>query len=153
MILSGNVDFVTFTLLTPSNSSKETEWLWANGNYGIFKIPQEYSLGIGTSAQYYKHTYGESDKNKPIYIATRYFPFYNAQDVFVNQGAPNAVMPLSTIFGYPDPNDDYTTIGGLNPLTGFSEYKLHEFIIYKEYKNDSQMVKIKDYFYDKWKLT
>jgi len=153
MILSGNVDFVTFTLLTPSNSSKETEWLWANGNYGIFKIPQEYSLGIGTSAQYYKHTYGESDKNKPIYIATRYFPFYNAQDVFVNQGAPNAVMPLSTIFGYPDPNDDYTTIGGLNPLTGFSEYKLHEFIIYKEYKNDSQMVQIKDYFYDKWNLT
>ena len=153
MILSGNVDFVTFTLLTPSNSSKETEWLWANGNYGIFKIPQEYSLGIGTSAQYYKHTYGESDKNKPIYIATRYFPFYNVQDVFVNQGAPNAVMPLSTIFGYPDPNDDYTTIGALNPLTGFSEYKLHEFIIYKEYKNDSQMVKIKDYFYDKWNLT
>jgi hypothetical protein len=153
MILSGNVDFVTFTLLTPSNSSKETEWLWANGNYGIFKIPQEYSLGIGTSAQYYKHTYGESDKNKPIYIATRYFSFFNAQDVFVNQGAPNAVMPLSTIFGYPDPNDDYTTIGALNPLTGFSEYKLHEFIIYKEYKNDSQMVKIKDYFYDKWKLT
>jgi len=153
MILSGNVDFVTFTLLTPSNSSKETEWLWANGNYGIFKIPQEYSLGIGTSAQYYKHTYGESDKNKPIYIATRYFPFYNAQDVFVNQGAPNAVMTLSTIFGYPDPNDDYTTIGGLNPLTGFSEYKLHEFIIYKEYKKDSQMVQIKDYFYDKWNLT
>ena len=153
MILSGNVDFVTFTLLTPSNSSKETEWLWANGNYGIFKIPQEYSLGIGTSAQYYKHTYGEADKNKPIFIATRYFPFYNVQDVFVNQGAPNAVMPLSTIFGYPDPNDDYTTIGGLNPLTGFSEYKLHEFIIYKEYKNDSQMIQIKDYLYDKWNLT
>ena len=153
MILSGNVDFVTFTLLTPSNSSKETEWLWANGNYGIFKIPQEYSLGIGTSAQYYKYTYGEADKNKPIFIATRYFPFYNVQDVFVNQGAPNAVMPLSTIFGYPDPNDDYTTIGGLNPLTGFSEYKLHEFIIYGEYKNDLKINQIKDYLYDKWNLT
>ena len=153
MILSGNVDFVTFTLLTPSNSSKETQWLWANGNYGIFKIPQEYSLGIGTSAQYYKYTYGEADKNKPIYIVTRYFPFYNVQDVFINQGAPNAVMPLSTIFGYPDPNDDYTTIGGLNPLTGFSEYKLHEFIIYEEYKNDLEIIQIKDYLYDKWNLT
>lgn len=152
MILSGNIDFVTFTLLTPSNSSKDTEWLWANGNYGIFKIPQEYSLGVGTSAQYYKYTYGKSNKDKPVYIATRYFPFFNVQDVFVNQGSPNAVMPLSTIFGYPNPSDDYTTIGGLNPLTGFSNYKLHELIIYEGYKNDSQMNQLKNYFFDKWNL-
>lgn len=152
MILSGNIDFVTFTLLTPSNSSKNTEWLWANGNYGIFKIPQEYSLGVGTSAQYYKYTYGNANKNKPLYVATRYSDFYKVHDVFVNQGSPNAVMPLSTIFGYPNPSDDYTTIGGLNPLTGFSNYKLHELIIYEGYKNDSQMNQLKNYFFDKWNL-
>jgi hypothetical protein len=151
MILSGNLDFVTFTLLTPSNSSNETEWLWANGNYGIFKIPEKYSLGIGTSAEYFEYDYGSENKDKPVCITTRYQKRYNSQETFINDSGVTSMVTLSTVFGNPDPLDDYTMIGGLNPLTGFSNYKLHEFIIYKDYKDNGQIYEICDYLIDKWK--
>lgn len=152
MILSGNTDFAAFTVLTPTNSSNKTEWLWANGNYGIFKIPEKYSLGIGTSAQYFEYEYGAVNKNKPVCVTVRYESNYRSQETFINGGnLVNMISMDSLLFGNPDPLTDYTMIGGLNPLTGFSSYKLHEFILYKERKNNIQINEINNYLLDKWK--
>lgn len=156
LILSGNVDFVTFTVLTPSNSSRDQEWIWANANYGIFKIPNTYSLGIGTSANYYTYDYGVDNKTKPLCISTRYSRAYKAQEVFINDGGVTSLIPLTAVFGIesgPDPTAGYyTMIGGLNPLTGFSDFKLHEMLVYKEYKNNILIDRIRDYLLDKWKF-
>jgi len=161
LLLSGNdIDFVTFTVFTPSNSSREQEWIWANANYGIFKIPNTYSLGIGTSGNYYTYDYGSVNKNKPVCIATRYDRVDKAQDVFIDKDTSTRVlMPLTAVLGMDfgaDPTAGfYTMIGGLNPLTGFSNFKLHEMILYRGYKPDTgqnSISAIKDYLIDKWKF-
>ncbi len=149
LVLSGNKDFLTFTLLTPANSSKNMEWLWANGDYGIFKIPQTYSLGIGTPSNYYIHEYGRVNRNEPICIATRYTKRYNVQETFINGGSIISQEQMYPVF---DSSNNYTMIGGLNPLTGFSNYKLHEFIMYEGYKNNNQINEINQYLLDKWKF-
>jgi hypothetical protein len=152
LVLSGDKDFLTFTVLTPSNSSNNTEWLWANGNYGIFKIPYEYSLGIGTSAQYYKYTYGNSNKNKPVLITTRYLKNFDTQETFINSNFVTNLIKLSSAFISNNANNNYTAIGSLNPLTGFSTYKLHELLIYEGYKNNILISEINNYLFDKWKF-
>jgi hypothetical protein len=43
-------------------------------------------------------------------------------------------------------------IGGLNPLTGFSTFKLHEMILYRGFKPISLIDRIRDYLVDKWKF-
>lgn len=152
LVLSGNIDFLSFTVLTPTNSSKEEEWLWSNGNYGIFKIPYEYSLGIGTSGNYYKYEYGSAEKDKPVCISTRYSRIYKVQEVFINEKGVTSLIPLSTSFGYGVPSDHFTMIGGLNPLTGFSTFKLHEMLLYRGYKSNVLIDRIRDYLIDKWKF-
>ncbi len=152
LVLSGHIDFLSFTVFTPSNSSKEEEWIWANGNYGIFKIPYEYSIGIGTSGSYYKYEYGGINKNTPLCVSTRYSRIYKTQEVFINDGPVTSLIPLSTSFGYGIPSDYFTMIGGLNPLTGFSTFKLHEMILYRGYKSIALIDRIRDYLLDKWKF-
>jgi hypothetical protein len=160
LILSGNdTSFVTFTVLTPSNSSRDQEWIWANANYGIFKIPNTYSLGIGTSANYYTYDYGAVNKNKPVCISTRYEKVYESpdvQEVFINEGESTSMINLTAILGLnsgPNPTAGfYTMIGGLNPLTGFSDFKLHEMLLYRGRKNNSSIDRIRDYLLDKWKF-
>lgn len=149
LILSGDRDFLTFTMFTPVNSAMHTEWLWANGDYGIFKIPQSYSLGIGTPSNHYIYNYGKENKDKPICISTRYTKRYNVQETFINGGSIISQEQMYPIF---DSTNNYTMIGGLNPLTGFSEYKLHEFVMYEGYKNNSQINEINEYLLDKWKI-
>jgi hypothetical protein len=157
LILSGNdTDFVTFTVLTPSNSSREQEWIWANANYGIFKIPNTYSLGIGTSANYFTYEYGEINKNKPLCISTRYERVPKVQEVFINEGESTSMINLTAVLGLDFGTDKtagfYTMIGGLNPLTGFSDFKLHEMLLYRGRKNNSSIDRIRDYLLDKWKF-
>jgi hypothetical protein len=152
LVLSGHTDFLSFTVFTPSNSSKEEEWIWSNGNYGIFKIPYSYSIGIGLSGSYYTYDYGKDNKEKPLCVSTRYSRIYKTQEVFINDGPVTSLIPLSTSFGYGVPSDHFTMIGGLNPLTGFSTFKLHEMILYRGYKNARLIDTIRDYLLDKWKF-
>jgi hypothetical protein len=152
LVLSGDSDFVTFTLLTPSISSKNTEWLWANANYGIFKIANECSLGIGTSAQYYKYDYGYSNKDEPILVTTRYQKNYDTQETFINSNYVTNLIQLTANLISQHINNNYTTIGGLNPLTGFSNYKLHELLLIKGYHNDEMIGRVNNYIFDKWKF-
>ena len=148
-IIPNGIDFVTFTLLTPLDYSNSIEWLWSNGGYGIFKISGEYSLGIGTIAEYYKYTYGVENKDNPICITTRYLKDYNVQDIFINNNSSSKLMPISYT-----PTNLYTSIGGINnPLTNLSKYKLHELIFYSGYKNDNEIAEISNYIIDKWKFT
>lgn len=152
LILSGNLDFSTYTVFTPTNSSVNVEWLWANGNYGIFKIPQKYSVGIGTLERYYEHEYGQFNINKPICISTRCLSGnpqrVSSQAVIINDsvGATN-VIPLTAQFA-----DSLTMIGGKDQTSGFSNYRLHELIFFKGYKDLIQVERINDYLLDKWKF-
>ena len=43
-------------------------------------------------------------------------------------------------------------IGGLNPLTGYSNFKLHENVLYKGAKSIIQMNSLNSYLVDKWKF-
>jgi len=152
LILSGNSDFSTFTVFTPYNSSANVEWLWANANYGIFKIPNKYSIGIGTLVKYYEYEYGVNNKNKPLCISTRFLSANpvrpSSQSTIINDsnGYVN-VIALTAKF-----NDSYTVIGGKDPYSGFSEFKLHELLLYKGFKNSTDVEKINDYLLDKWKF-
>jgi hypothetical protein len=152
LVLSGNGDFSTFTVFTPYNSSANVEWLWANANYGIFKIPNKYSVGIGTLVKYYEYEYGVNNKNKPLCVSTRFLSASptrpSSQSTIINDsdGYVN-VTALTATF-----NNSYTTIGGKDPYSGFSEFKLHELLLYKGYKNSTDVEKINDYLLDKWKF-
>lgn len=157
LLLSGNdIDFVTFTVFTPSNSSRKEEWIWANANYGIFKIPNTYSLGIGTSGNYYIYEYGSVNKDKPLCVSTRYSRIPKTQEVFINEGSVTSLIALTAVLGMDfgaDPTAGfYTMVGGMNPLTGFSDFKLHEMLLYRGYKNNILIDRIRDYLIDKWKF-
>ena len=150
LILSGNRNFATFTVLTPSISSSNREWLWVNGNYGIFKIPNQYSLGIGTSGNYYTYDYGREKANTPVCVTTRYLSANRAQAVFINGGGIIDVRAVSAIF---DSNfNNYTMVGGYDPLTGYSRFRLHELIMYDGNKNNTEASLINNYLLDKWKF-
>ena len=151
LILSGNNNFATFTVMTPLSTSENFEWIWTNGNCGIFKIPNTYSLGIGNSAQYYTYNYGVNNLSKSICIATRYLSATNSQLVYINGSGILDIRPVSAIFD--DTFNNYTMIGGYNPLSGYSRYKLHELIFYKGLKNNAQIEEINNYLIDKWKIT
>jgi hypothetical protein len=49
-------------------------------------------------------------------------------------------------------SNDFTMIGGRDPLSGFSKYKLHELLLYKGFKNSTEVEIINDYLLDKWKF-
>jgi len=152
LILSGNIDFSTYTVFTPSISSNNIEWIWANANYGIFKIPQKYAVGVGTLEKYYEYEYGILNMNKPICISTRCLSGnpqrIASQAIIINDsiGATN-VMPITAQFA-----DSVTMIGGKNQTSGFSNYKLHELILFRGYKDLVQVEQINDYLLDKWKF-
>jgi hypothetical protein len=147
LVLSGKCDFVTFTVFTPSVSSSQTEWLWANGDYGIFKIPNSYSIGVGTISQYYEYSYGFTNRNIPLCVATRCLSSNNSQVTFVNGSGITSIKAVSSNF-----NDSYTMFGGLNPTGGYSKYKLHECILYKGSKTNAEIGLINSYLVDKWKI-
>jgi hypothetical protein len=152
LLLSGNIDFCSFTVFTPYNSSANMEWLWANANYGIFKIPNKYSVGIGTPLKYYEYEYGYNNVTKPLCVSTRYLSGNTirppSQSVIINDsnGYVN-VISLTANF-----SNDFTMIGGRDPLSGFSKYKLHELLLYKGFKNSTEVEIINDYLLDKWKF-
>jgi len=147
-IFSEKTDFLTFTVLTPSVSSSEMQWLWANGDYGIFKIPNKYSLGIGTSAQYHEYNYGFTNRNIPHCIATRCLSSNNSQAVFINSGNIISLKAVSANFD----SESYTMLGGYNPDFGYSKYSLHEYILFEGSMRGDQISRITNYLVDKWNI-
>jgi hypothetical protein len=147
LIITGSGDFATLTVLTPVASSKEIEWLWNNGEYGIFKIPNTFSIGIGNLSSFYTYTYGRANVNKPVSVGTLYLSASRTQATWINGPLTNTGLPLTANF-----TSGYTMIGGLNPLTGFSNFKLHENVLYKGAKSVPQMNSLNAYLVDKWKF-
>jgi hypothetical protein len=147
LIISGNGDFATLTVLTPVASSQKIEWLWNNGEYGIFKIPNTFSIGIGNLSSFYTYTYGSNNTNKPISVGTLYLSASHTQSTWINGPLSNTGLALTANF-----TGGYTMIGGLNPLTGYSNFKLHENILYKGAKSIIQMNSLNAYLVDKWKF-
>lgn len=147
LIITGSGDFATLTVLTPVASSKEVEWLWNNGEYGIFKIPNTFSIGIGNLSSFYTYTYGRANVNKPVSVGTLYLSANQTQATWINGPLTNTGLPLTANF-----TSGYTMIGGLTPLTGFSNFKLHENILYKGAKSVPQMNSLNTYLVDKWKF-
>jgi hypothetical protein len=147
LIITGNGDFVTWTVLTPVASSKQIEWIWNNGEYGIFKIPNTFSIGVGNLSSFYIYTYGENNLNKPLSVGTLYLSANKTQATWINGPLVNTGLPLTADF-----IGGYTMIGGLNPLTGYSNFKLHENIFYKGSKSVAEMNSLNAYLLDKWKF-
>jgi hypothetical protein len=149
LILSGkNTSATTFTVVTPTVSSEYIEWIWSNNGYGIFKIPNTYSLGVGVLTSYYTYDYGRENVQKPHCIATKYVSNTKAQAVYINtDGSLRAINALSANF-----ESGLTTIGGLTPLTGYGNFKLHELILFNINKPDASIIQIKNYLLDKWKF-
>jgi hypothetical protein len=152
LMLSGNLDFATHTVFTPHDPSDNTEWIWANANYGVFKLPLKYSVGVGTLDDYYEYEYGIENKNKPICISTRCLSGNilrpSSQGTILNDtiGVSN-VMSITAQF-----HDSITMIGGKDEISGFSRCELHEMLLYKGFKTFVQVEQVHDYLLDKWKI-
>jgi hypothetical protein len=147
LLISGSGDFVSLTVLTPVASSSEIEWIWSNGDYGIFKLPNSFSLGVGNLSTYYTYPYDRSNVNNPIAIGTLYLSSGQTQSTWINGSLTNTGLPLTADF-----TGGYTMIGGLNPLTGFANFKLHENVLYSGSKTLTQMNDLNEYLVDKWKF-
>jgi hypothetical protein len=149
LILSGrNTSATTFTVVTPTVSSEYIEWIWSNNGYGIFKIPNTYSLGIGLLTSFYTYNYGRENVQKPHCIAIKYVANTKSQAVYINaDGSLRSINALSANF-----ENGLTTIGGLTPLTGYGNFKLHELIFFNAIKPDAQIIQINNYLLDKWKF-
>lgn len=147
LLITGSGDFVSLTVLTPVASSSSIEWLWNNGEYGVFKVPYSYSLGVGNLTSFYIYNYGASNANKPLSIGTLYLSSSQTQSTWINGPLVNVGLPLTADF-----ISGYTMIGGLTPLTGFSMFKLHENILYKGAKSLTEMDILNQYLLDKWKF-
>lgn len=147
LLLSGDGDFVTLSVFTPVASSSDIQWLWNNGGYGVFKIPNSYSVGIGNLSSFYTYFYGAENVNRAISVGTLYLSSNNTQSIWLNGPLTNIGLPITANF-----TTGYTMIGGLDPLTGFSNFKLHENILYSGAKSITDMNSLNFYLTDKWKF-
>jgi hypothetical protein len=151
-MLSGNLNFSTHTVFTPFSSSDTVEWIWANANYGIFKIPNKYSIGIGTLDSYNEYEYGELNRTRPICVSTRYLSGngFNLPSQLIIVNDSSGITDYKSVTAQFD--NAYTIIGGKDQFSGFSKFWLHEFLLYRGGRSLTNLERIHDYLLDKWKF-